>query len=174
LTTLREQGLIFFICGGPLVLRQLGVCSFFEHFAAGKARKMLLISTCLEKASSHPILLLDLLETINYPNLRSFEHFYVFSLEIKEVITSPSPIPMIIDATKNRGEAFRNMNPTPTPISVVPPIAHGLLSLFLLALSIGPPSSPHNDIGCGTFMVDYPFPVVKVLSQRFGQEIRVS
>ena len=59
-----------------------------------------------------------------------------FSLEIKEVITRPSPIPMSIDATKNRGDTLRKTNPTPIPISVVPPMAHVLLSIFLFALSI--------------------------------------
>ena len=58
---------------------------------------------------------------------------YLLSLEIKEVITTPSPIPMSIDATNNRADSLRKMNPTPIPISVVPPIAHVLLSLFYLS-----------------------------------------
>jgi hypothetical protein len=52
-TTLRAQRLIFFVCGWPGVFWQLGVCGFFEHLATGKTHKMLLIPTCLAKASSH-------------------------------------------------------------------------------------------------------------------------
>ena len=55
---------------------------------------------------------------------------YFYSLEIKEVITRPDPIPMRIDATKNRVDVLKNINPTPIPISVVPPMTHVLLSSF--------------------------------------------
>jgi len=50
---------------------------------------------------------------------------------MKEAITSPAPIPIKMDATKNNTDVLRNINPTPTPIRVVPPMAHELLSLLL-------------------------------------------
>jgi hypothetical protein len=50
--------------------------------------------------------------------------------EIKAATTSPDPIPIKMDATKNNADVLRNINPTPTPISVVPPMAHELLSLL--------------------------------------------
>jgi hypothetical protein len=50
---------------------------------------------------------------------------------MKEAITSPDPIPIKMDATKNITDVLRNINPTPTPIRVVPPMAHELLSLLL-------------------------------------------
>ena len=61
--------------------------------------------------------------------LTTLLHF--LALEMKEVITSPAPIPIKIDAIKNNAEVLRNMNPTPIPIRVVPPMAHELLSLLL-------------------------------------------
>ena len=51
-------------------------------------------------------------------------HF--FSLEIMGANTRPKPIPMRIDATKNRADVLRKINPTPIPISVVPPTTHEL------------------------------------------------
>ena len=66
--------------------------------------------------------------------MRSTVGAHFFSLESKEVITRPEPIPMRIDATKNRADVLRNMNPTPIPISVVPPMTHVLLSSFLFIL----------------------------------------
>ena len=62
--------------------------------------------------------------------------FQLFLLEIMETITRPRPIPINIDATNNRGDVRRKMNPTPIPISVVPPIAHKLLLFFLFVLFI--------------------------------------
>ena len=55
-------------------------------------------------------------------------------LEIRAVITRPTPIPMRIDAINSRADVLRNMNPTPIPISVVPPMTHELLSSFLFVL----------------------------------------
>ena len=54
--------------------------------------------------------------------------------EIKGANTRPAPIPIRIDATNIRADVLRNMNPTPRPISVVPPIIHVLLSFFLFIL----------------------------------------
>jgi len=51
--------------------------------------------------------------------------------EIKGANTRPAPIPMRIDATNIRTDVLRNMNPTPRPISVVPPMTHALLSSFM-------------------------------------------
>ena len=47
-----------------------------------------------------------------------------------EAITSPDPIPIKMDATKNNTDVLRNISPTPTPIRVVPPMAQELLSLL--------------------------------------------
>jgi len=55
---------------------------------------------------------------------------YFLGFEMKAVITSPAPMPMKMDATNNNADVLRNINPTPTPISVVPPMAHELLSLL--------------------------------------------
>ena len=68
------------------------------------------------------ILLFLALHTV-YP----FDQF----LETKGAITRPEPIPIKMDATNNRADVLRNIKPTPTPIIVVPPITHELLSLFL-------------------------------------------
>jgi len=57
-------------------------------------------------------------------------------VDIKEAITRPAPIPMRIDATNRRGDVLRNINPTPIPISVVPPMTHELLSSFLFVFFI--------------------------------------
>ena len=54
--------------------------------------------------------------------------------EIKGANTRPAPIPITIDATNIRADVLRNMNPTPRPISVVPPMTHALLSSFLFIL----------------------------------------
>ena len=71
---------------------------------------------------------------------------------------------MSMEATKNRADSSRKTNPTPIPMSVVPPMAHVLLSLFLFALSIlcslpaaGRRSSSWNR------MFHHPVPVVKFL-----------
>ncbi len=61
-------------------------------------------------------------------------YFCRFMVEIKEAITRPTPIPIRIDATNIRADVLRNMNPTPRPMSVVPPIIHELLSSFLFIL----------------------------------------
>ncbi|MCJ7658096.1 MAG: hypothetical protein MUO67_02985, partial [Anaerolineales bacterium] len=57
--------------------------------------------------------------------------FYSLTLEMKEAIKSPDPIPIKMDATKNKTDVLRNINPTPTPIRVAPPMAHEPLSLLL-------------------------------------------
>ena len=54
--------------------------------------------------------------------------------EIKEAITRPAPNPMKIDATNNKADVLRNMNPTPRPIRVVPEITHVLLSFLIFIL----------------------------------------
>ena len=56
-------------------------------------------------------------------------------IEIKGAITRPTPIPMRIDATNINADVFRNMNPTPIPISGVPPMTHVLLSAFLFRIT---------------------------------------
>jgi hypothetical protein len=62
-----------------------------------------------------------------------FDTVYPFNqfLDTKGAITRPDPIPIKMDATNNRADVLRNIKPTPTPIIVVPPITHELLSLFL-------------------------------------------
>ena len=62
--------------------------------------------------------------------------FQLFLLDIMDVITRPRPIPINIDATNNRADVRRKMNPTPIPISVVPPMTHEPLSFFLSVLFI--------------------------------------
>ena len=49
-------------------------------------------------------------------------------------ITKPRPIPIQIQATNMRGDVLRKINPIPRPISVVPPMAQELLSVFLLVI----------------------------------------
>jgi len=61
---------------------------------------------------------------------------------MKEAIKRPDPIPIKMDARKNMTDVLRNINPTPTPIRVVPPIAHELLSLFLSTLNYSSICSP--------------------------------
>ena len=61
-------------------------------------------------------------------------YFSRFLIEIKDAITRPTPIPMRIEATNIRADVLRNMNPTPSPISVVPPMTHVLLSSFLFII----------------------------------------
>ena len=53
-----------------------------------------------------------------------YNRFYFdrFMAAIKGAITRPAPIPMRIDATNIKPDVLRNMKPTPTPISVVPPM----------------------------------------------------
>jgi len=62
-----------------------------------------------------------------------FDTVYPFNqfLETKGAITRPNPIPIKMDATNNRTDVLRNIKPTPTPITVVPPITHELLSFFI-------------------------------------------
>ncbi len=69
-------------------------------------------------------------------DIMSTYNLYFFSLETNEAITRPNPIPIKIDATKNKAEVLRNINPTPIPISVVPPMIHELLSIFLSILRL--------------------------------------
>ncbi len=52
-------------------------------------------------------------------------------LEMKGAMTRPAPIPIRMDAINNRTDVCRNIKPTPTPITVVPPTTHELLSHFL-------------------------------------------
>lgn len=44
------------------------------------------------------------------------------------------PIPIIMDAAVINGAVWTKMSPTPTPIRVMPPIAHELLSSFLVVI----------------------------------------
>jgi len=53
-----------------------------------------------------------------------------------DVMTSPKPIPIIILATNMIGEVCTKINPTPTPIMVIPPMAQVLLSSFLEFMGI--------------------------------------
>jgi len=48
--------------------------------------------------------------------------------------TRPTPNPIRIEATNNKGDDGRKKNPTPTPIMIVPPMAHELLSSFLVVI----------------------------------------
>ena len=60
--------------------------------------------------------------------------FYSLFLESKEVISSPIPIPIIMDAAVINGAVWTKMSPTPTPTKVMPPMAHELLSSFLVVI----------------------------------------
>ena len=57
-----------------------------------------------------------------------------FLHEIIGASTRPTPNPIRTDATNNKGDDGRKKNPTPTPIMTVPPIAHELLSSFLVVI----------------------------------------
>lgn len=51
--------------------------------------------------------------------------------EMIAAINNPRPMPISIQATKNKGEVCKKINPTPIPTMVMPPMAHELLSTFL-------------------------------------------
>ena len=44
------------------------------------------------------------------------------------------PLPIIMDATVINGAVWTKMSPTPTPTRVMPPMAHELLSSFLVVI----------------------------------------
>ncbi len=68
-----------------------------------------------------------------YYYFSDFYNVYPFNqfLETKGAITRPAPIPIKIDATNNRADVLSNIKPTPTPMIVVPPTTHELLSFFI-------------------------------------------
>jgi len=61
-------------------------------------------------------------------------YYCSFLHEIIGASTRPIPNPISMEATNNKGEDGRKKNPTPTPIMIVPPIAHELLSSFLVVI----------------------------------------
>jgi hypothetical protein len=60
----------------------------------------------------------------------NFSKFDTVFLDTKDVITRPDPIPIKMDATNNRTDVLRNIDQTPTPITVAPPIHHESLSFL--------------------------------------------
>lgn len=67
-----------------------------------------------------------------YPDSYFYEPFFVK----KDAITKPKPMYMKKDATNQKTDDWSNINPTPTPMTVIPPMAYAPLSCFFVVINL--------------------------------------